>query len=126
MADQETAASWHALTDEVMSGLAAWRLQHPRATLREIEQAVDERLSGVRARRVQDMALRSVRPDVGALPPAERPVCGQCGPVLEARGTKRRRLTPGGQPGPQLRRLSHLWGRPFPPWMRNWGCRPGA
>jgi RNase P subunit RPR2 len=92
-AEQETEASWHTMTEEVVSELAEWRVQHPRATLREIEQAVDERLAGVRARMVQDMALRSTQRDVCALPAAERPVCPHCGVVLEARGKQTRRLT---------------------------------
>jgi ribosomal protein S27AE len=92
-AAQETEASWHTMTEEVLSALAEWRVQHPRATLRDIEQAVDERLAGVRARMVQDMALRSTQRDVGALPAAERPVCPHCGVVLEARGKQTRRLT---------------------------------
>jgi hypothetical protein len=33
-----------------MSGMKEWRLQHPKATFRGIEAAVDEKLSGVRAR----------------------------------------------------------------------------
>jgi RNase P subunit RPR2 len=92
MADQGRETGWHELTEEVISGMAEWRMQHPRATLREIEQAVDERLAGVRARLVQDAALRSAQTDIGALPAAERPVCRQCGTVLEARGKKTRRL----------------------------------
>jgi RNase P subunit RPR2 len=93
MADQAAEARWHAMTEEVLSGLAEWRVQHPQATLREIEQAVDERLAGVRARLVQETALRSARTDIGALPRSARPVCAQCGTVLEARGKQTRRLT---------------------------------
>lgn len=92
MADQDTEANWHALTEEVMIGLAEWRLQHPRATLAEIEREVDARLAGVRVRMVQDMALRSQQQDISVLPAAERPVCGQCGTALEARGKGSRRL----------------------------------
>jgi hypothetical protein len=120
-AEQETEASWHTMTEEVVSELAEWRVQHPRATLREIEQAVDERLAGVRARMVQDMALRSTQRDVCALPAAERPVCPHCGVVLEADHKPQSR----DPPGPELRRLPHLWRRTFPPWMKNWRCRPG-
>jgi RNase P subunit RPR2 len=92
MASQEPAANWHTMTEEVLSALAEWRVQHPRATLREIEQVVDERLSGVRARMVEEMALRSAQRDVGVLPAAERPVCARCGTRLEARGRQTRRL----------------------------------
>jgi RNase P subunit RPR2 len=93
MANQESEGLWHALTEEVISGVAAWRVQHPAATLREIEQAVDERLAGMRARLVEDAVLRSKQADLAALPATERPVCAQCGTVLEARGKRTRRLT---------------------------------
>jgi hypothetical protein len=41
---------WHKLSEEVMSGMKEWRLRHPKATLSEIEDALDERLSKMRAR----------------------------------------------------------------------------
>jgi uncharacterized protein with PIN domain len=93
MANQESEGLWHALTEEVVSGMAQWRVQHPTATLREIEQAVDARLAGVRARLVEDAVLRSRQADLTALPVAERPVCPDCGAVLEARGKQTRRVT---------------------------------
>ena len=40
-------AKWNQLAQEVMSGMKEWRLQHPKATLREIEAALDERLESV-------------------------------------------------------------------------------
>jgi uncharacterized protein with PIN domain len=104
MAERGREASWHELTDEVISGMAEWRLQHPRATFREIEQEVDVRLAGMRARMLQDVALRSAQADVGALPMAERPRCAQCGTVLEARGKKTRQLTTRHQQVVQLER----------------------
>ena len=93
MAEQGTARDWHELTEDVISGMAEWRVQHPRATFREIEQEVDVRLAGMRARLLQDMALRSAQADVGVLPQAARPACPQCGTRLEARGKKTRALT---------------------------------
>jgi hypothetical protein len=93
VSEQGTGRGWQGLADEVFSGMAEWRVQHPRATFAEIEQAVDERLAGLRARLVQDVALRSGRTEVAALGPGERPVCPQCGVVLEGRGKKTRRLT---------------------------------
>jgi hypothetical protein len=44
----------------------------PRATLREIETALDERLARVRARMLQDTALASAATDVSQLPEQER------------------------------------------------------
>ena len=34
-------AKWQELAEEVMSGMKEWRLQHPKATLKEIEQALN-------------------------------------------------------------------------------------
>jgi hypothetical protein len=41
----------------VMSGMKEWRLPHPKATFREFEAAVDEKLSGMRLRLLEDLAL---------------------------------------------------------------------
>ena len=41
-------AQWDELAEEVLSGMKAWRLQHPKATLRQIEAALDERLGKMR------------------------------------------------------------------------------
>ena len=90
MVEQGTDRGRHELTEEVMSGMAEWQVQYPRATVREIEQEVDVRLAGMRARLVQDVALRRAQRDVGALPQAERPACPQGGTGLETRGKKTR------------------------------------
>ena len=39
-----------ALSDEILTGMHEWRLQHPDATLTEIEQALDQRWYQLRAR----------------------------------------------------------------------------
>jgi len=49
-------AKWNELAEEVVTGMKEWRLQHPKATLREIERALDERLAKMRARMLQDAA----------------------------------------------------------------------
>jgi hypothetical protein len=41
---------WHELAEKVMSGMKEWRLQHPKAKLREIEAALDERLGKIATR----------------------------------------------------------------------------
>lgn len=86
-------AQWDELAEEVMSGMKEWRLQHPKATLRQIEQALDERLAKMRARMLQDAALASAAADIKAGQEAARPVCPECGARLEARGTEVRQLT---------------------------------
>ena len=86
-------AKWHELAEEVMSGMKEWRLQHPKATLREIERALDERLAKMRARMLQDAALASAAADMQANEEEERPVCPECGARLESRGKQERHVT---------------------------------
>ena len=50
-----------------------WRLQHPKATLRQIEQALDDRLAKLRARMLQEAALASAAADIKAAQDAELP-----------------------------------------------------
>jgi hypothetical protein len=76
-----------------MAGIQEWRLQHPKATLRAIEAAVDERLAELRARMLQDVALASQAADVSQTGAPDRPVCPQCGTPVEPRGPRERQLT---------------------------------
>ncbi len=69
-----------------------WRLQHPKATLRQIEAALDERLGKMRARMLQDAALASAAADIKAAHVSERPVCNACGRPLEERTVAAREL----------------------------------
>jgi uncharacterized protein with PIN domain len=82
---------WQRLADEVWTGLAEWRTQHPKATLAEIEAALDERLADLRARLVQDLALASAATDLRASP--ECPSCPECGRPMQAAGRFTRHLT---------------------------------
>jgi RNA polymerase-binding transcription factor DksA len=86
-------ARWQELAEEVLTGMKEWRLQHPKAKLSEIEQALDERLAKVRTRLLQDLALASAAADIQAAHDDERPVCPECGKVLESRGQHKRLLT---------------------------------
>ena len=88
---------WQALSQEVLSGMAEWRQQHPQASLRAIEQALDERLSRLRAKLLEDVALASqVR--VWDSQSEQPPVCRQCGQPLAPRGEQERHLgTHGGR-----------------------------
>lgn len=86
-------AKWHEMAEEVISGMKAWRMQHPKATFREIEQALDERLAKMRARMLQDAALASAAADIKGAQEDERPSCPECGAPLEGRGTAVRELT---------------------------------
>lgn len=86
-------ARWRELTEEALTGMAEWRQQHPRATFREIEGALDERLAKVRARMLEDAALASAAADLASAVAAERPRCPRCGGPLEAHGQEKRELT---------------------------------
>ncbi len=89
---------WNALAEEVMLGMKDWRVAHPRATLREIEAALDERLARMRARMLEDLALASTAADWEQAPEHEHPVCPQCGQPLARESQHTRHLqTQGGQ-----------------------------
>lgn len=88
--------TWEALSAEILSGLREWRLQNPKATLREIEEALDERWYRLRARMLHDVALQSTATDWQDST-AERPTCRVCGTALILRGKRKRHLkTHGG------------------------------
>src|SRR5262245_43712089 len=89
---------WRQLSEEGIIGMGEWRLQHPRATFTEIEAALDERLSGLRARMLQDAALASATMDWATTPAKEAPVCPRCQRPLLRRGQQKRRVqTAGGR-----------------------------
>ncbi len=83
---------WEALAEEVFVGMKEWRLQHPKATFTEIEQALDARLSRLRTRLLQDVALASAAAEVRTQAPETWPACPTCGGALEARGQDTRQV----------------------------------
>ena len=83
---------WQVLSEEIMAAIQEWRLQHPRATLQEIEGAIDARLAEFRARLLEDVALASSVADVSRASPSERPNCPHCGGPVEPRGPRERRV----------------------------------
>ena len=94
MPESDPAARWRDLAGEVLAGFRAWREQHPTATLTEIEDELDRRWYRVRARVVEDAAVRSAAADLGR--PAARPACPACGEAMQADGREARRLTTTG------------------------------
>lgn len=86
---------WEAQGEDVFAAVAQWRAAHPKATLAEIEQAVDEQMNRLRARMIEQAAQAST----GASSEASQGlVCEQCGQPLQARGKARRKWqTQGGQ-----------------------------
>lgn len=93
-----TDSLWQQLTQDVTAEMRAWRLAHPKATLRAIELELDARLARMRARMLEDLAVTSSAADWAALPAAEVPHCPACDQPLEDTGAKLRTLqTHGGQ-----------------------------
>jgi uncharacterized protein with PIN domain len=91
---------WRTLSDAVGRELIAWREAHPRASLRQIEDAVFEGMQRLQARALQQVVLASAVADVAAQPVAERPRCPTCRGRLEPRGRQRRTIRPGRQRAP--------------------------
>lgn len=83
---------WQHESEAVLSGVAEWREQHPHATWREIEQAVDERLGRLRSRLLQDTAQHSQQRAWSQQEGAQRPHCPTCHVGLQARGNHTRTL----------------------------------
>lgn len=108
---------WVALFSEVDAGMREWRREHPRATLTEIEKALDERWAKTRARIITDVAHASAAADFGGAG-AERPRCPDCDVPLQARGKHPRALRTHGEQAVHLERdygeCPHCGGTFFP------------
>jgi hypothetical protein len=92
----EMSKKWNKLGEAITSGMAEWRSQYPKATIREIETEIDRRLSRLRARMITDTAYYSapVEWKVGR----REAVCPTCEVGLEQKGKKKRKLQArGGQ-----------------------------
>lgn len=98
---EEFERKWQELSLEAITGMVEWRVQHPRATMREIETALDERLARVRAKMLEDTALASEAREwemsgTSASSPKsvepQGPVCPECKVVLKPRGREKRHL----------------------------------
>jgi DNA-directed RNA polymerase subunit RPC12/RpoP len=89
MKGKELQASWKGLSEEILEGIAAWREEHPKATMREIEEEIDKRLSGLRATMLTDTANASGR---AGWETGEGVACPDCGAKLVKKGRKKRVL----------------------------------
>ena len=81
-----------------------WRHEHPRAILREIEAAVDERMNQLRAQLIQELVQMSELGEWSEAPPEDRPRCERCGTLLVARGKQTRWLQTNGGEAVKLER----------------------
>jgi DNA-directed RNA polymerase subunit RPC12/RpoP len=81
------ALSEEVLSEEVLSGMADWRAQHPHATLSESEGALDGRLARLRERAAPQSAVTTWRQQASDQEDAA-PRCPQCGTRLEPHGRR--------------------------------------
>ena len=94
--DQEMDQGWQKLSEEILTDIKEWRRVHPKATFREIEQEVHERMSRLEAQVLQDTAQASSRREWSGASEQERPVCPICSTPLQARGKRSRSLQGAG------------------------------
>src|SRR6266571_8165435 len=59
MQPEDLQARWNAQGEDIFAAVAQWRAAHPRATLAEIEYAVDEQMNRLRARMIEQAAQAS-------------------------------------------------------------------
>ena len=97
----EVGAGWEESSQAVFLGLRDWRVRHPRATLREIEEELDRRWNALRAQVLRDLALASTAAELGA---AERPVCPECGGAVHSAGSRSRTVSTLGNEAVMLTR----------------------
>ena len=91
--DDGFAGKWTELAEVAMSEMKEWRIEHPRATLSEIESALDERFARLRVRMLTDVAMASAAAEMTNAEGREAVACPECGQEVEARGKQERLLT---------------------------------
>jgi hypothetical protein len=103
--DEATQDGWDLAGRAVAQEVAAWRQAHPRATLTEIELAVEAAVSRLQGRLVEDLANGA-----GAASAGERPSCPACGRPMVRRGRHKREV------------LVARRAEPLPLEREYWGC----
>lgn len=86
-------AKWQGVAEAVMKGMKEWRIEHPRATFREIERALDEHMAKLRVQMLADAAMASAAAEITNGEGREQVRCPECGQEVEARGKQERLLT---------------------------------
>jgi hypothetical protein len=80
---------------DLIEGLNKWREKHPRATMREIEEEIDRRMSEMRVRLIADTVMKSAST---GMEKGKKEKCPKCGEEVKKQGKKKRKLeTNGGQ-----------------------------
>jgi hypothetical protein len=124
MTSQAMYEQWQQGSEAVLQGVVHWRTQHPQATWREIEQAVDEQLRRLRGRLLQDTARQSATCQWQEVPQEQRPQCPDCHQALLSRGRHTRSLQSNGGASIPLERTYGICPQCgsgfFPAFTRNW------
>lgn len=84
---------WLPALEAAAESLAAWRREHPRATLTQIEQATRRQMGPVEATMIADAAMESASTHLAQTPRSQRPRCPKCDGALKSRGESARVLT---------------------------------
>jgi uncharacterized protein with PIN domain len=80
---------------DLIEGLNKWREKHPRATMREIEEEIDRRMTEMRARLIAETVMKSASTEMIK---GKKEMCPKCGGEVKKKGKKKRKLeTNGGQ-----------------------------
>jgi len=102
--DQTPEEHWRELSERILTEMSEWRRSHPKATLREIEDEVHQRMSRLEAQLIQDTAQQSTSRSWSGASPQERPRCPVCQTPLHARGKRVRKLQGAGGHEVRLKR----------------------
>jgi len=78
---------------DLIEGLNKWRETHPRATMREIEEEIDRRMTKMRARMITDTVMRSASTETEK---RKKGMCPKCGGEVKKKGKKKRKLETNG------------------------------
>jgi predicted RNA-binding Zn-ribbon protein involved in translation (DUF1610 family) len=67
-------------------GMSQWRKEHAKASFREIEAAVDERVNQLRAQLIEDLVQMGAMKEWSQQAEREPPKCATCGQALSVGG----------------------------------------
>jgi len=102
MNDDPAVTAWQErLIAEAVDELSGWQREHPKATFAQIEEAVEERISDLRAGLTEDLLRSRAAARSG---PNSRSACPSCGKPMESRGEHDRTVTIRGNRQVKLRR----------------------
>ncbi len=121
--EKKTEEHWREQSEQILTDITEWRRSHPKATFREIEEEVHERMSRLEAQLIQDTAQQSKSRAWSGASSQERPACPVCSTPLQTRGKRQRKRHRGrrtrNHAKPGVWDLPKLWDRSFSPSMRS-------